>query len=454
MLDLGTHMGGRPMKMESGPDLPAERQFSDVMCTGCGCLCDDLKLRIHAGKLDVSGVPCALGQGTFATGQEDIERVRQAPDARVAGQPVAVAEVLKLAAKRLNRARSPLIVGPTESSMEAQRAAVALADLIRAGIDTGTASNRWLARQRAGWVGATWGEIKQRADLIVFWDVDPGPVGPHPRFAERFLDPPGRFVPHGREGRTVFHIACWSDRESAIVIPPTGALAVLSGLRTLVRGGQVEAGAIEKATGQPIQVWTELVEKLKSAQYGVLVVGPMFDRHASLAECEGLERLFAELNVFGQGRFIGCSIGQGGNKAGLEAVLGWQAGAPGAVDFRAGFPRYLPREAEAGRRLAAGQVDVVVTIGPEKNVPFDIDHPDRPFWISIGHDATYHDATAPAPDLALATAHPWIEAGGTVMRGDGVTLPLTPLLEPTRPTDAQILDQLRRLILEQGASVP
>ena len=457
-------MGSRQtMREEADAKPPIERQLTEVTCAGCGCLCDDLTLRVQTGKIDASGVPCTLAQSMYVAAQDQVHRVRQAPEAQIAGQPAPLAEVLGLVAERLTRARAPLILGPTESSMEAQRAAVALADVLSAGIDTGLAASgsaRWLARQRAGWVGATWGEIKQRADLVLCWDVDLGPGGPHPRFAKRFLEPPGRFIPEGLAGRTVLHLACWSDRvagvkgETAIVIQPSHALATLAALRTLVRGGLVDLGSLATTTGQPAHLWAKLAQQLKAARFGVIVVGPIFDRHASLAECEGLERLIAELNVFGQGRFVGCTIGQVGNRPGLEAVLGWQAGAPRAVDFSHKHPRYLPLEAEASHRIAEGQADVVLAIGPQQAATLAQAHATRPFWIQIGHNATLAGSAGLVPDLAMATAHPWLEAGGTVMRSDGVPLPLTPLLRPLCPTDAQMLERLRRQIVEQGARVP
>ena len=59
-----------------------------------------------------------------------------------------------------------------------------------------------LAFQRVGRVSATLGEVKNRADVVVFWGADP--VVSHPRHWQRYsVEPRGRFIPQGRAGRTV-----------------------------------------------------------------------------------------------------------------------------------------------------------------------------------------------------------------------------------------------------------
>ena len=56
--------------------------------------------------------------------------------------------------------------------------------------------------KRSGRVSATLGEVRHRADLVVFWSVDP--VSTHPRHLERYsVEPRGRFVPEGRGARAV-----------------------------------------------------------------------------------------------------------------------------------------------------------------------------------------------------------------------------------------------------------
>ena len=70
-----------------------------------------------------------------------------------------------------------LVLLAPDLSTQAQRAALALADLLRAAVDTATsepAAAGLLAAQRRGRAAATLGEIRNRADVLLFWGVDPG----------------------------------------------------------------------------------------------------------------------------------------------------------------------------------------------------------------------------------------------------------------------------------------
>src|SRR5205814_1363267 len=71
-----------------------------------------------------------------------------------------------------------------------------------------------LAAQRRGRAGATLGEIRQRADVIVFWDVDPAER--YPRFAARYaVEPRGLAAPRGRASRTVIAVDVGAGRGPA-----------------------------------------------------------------------------------------------------------------------------------------------------------------------------------------------------------------------------------------------
>ena len=83
--------------------------------------------------------------------------------------------------------RAPLIWGLSRSSTAGQRAAVLLAEQIGATIDT-TASvchgPSIMAIQQVGESTCSLGEVRNRADLVIFWGADPAES--HPRHFERY----------------------------------------------------------------------------------------------------------------------------------------------------------------------------------------------------------------------------------------------------------------------------
>ena len=122
-----------------------------------------------------------------------------------------------------------------------------LAEHIGANIDT-TASlchaPSIMAIQEVGESTCTLGEIRHRADLVLFWRVNP--VRSHPRHFERYsVDPVGLLIPHGRKDRTIVVIdeQPTESSELADMFVPVKArhdFETLWTLRCLIRGLQPE----------------------------------------------------------------------------------------------------------------------------------------------------------------------------------------------------------------------
>src|SRR3954470_20655741 len=159
-------------------------------CGGCGLVCDDITAVVSDdGTLERLDRTCPLGDAWFA------ERVAPAPPAaRVDGREAGLEEALDEAAAILARARAPLVYGLGQTSCEAQRAAVALAEAIGAVIDPAGPlldGASGLAYQARGASTATLGEVRDRAEIVVVWRADP--VATHPRLLEGLrLAPAGR----------------------------------------------------------------------------------------------------------------------------------------------------------------------------------------------------------------------------------------------------------------------
>src|SRR4051794_31784738 len=141
-------------------------------CAGCGLVCDDITAVVgDDGGLERLERTCALGDAWFP---EPLGPVP--PPARAAGREAAIDEAPAPAAAVLAAARAPLVYGLGQSSCEAQRAAVALAEALGATIDSaGPALDgaSGLAFQARGTSTATLGEVRDRAEVVVIWGVDP-----------------------------------------------------------------------------------------------------------------------------------------------------------------------------------------------------------------------------------------------------------------------------------------
>lgn len=423
------------------PDVPMPT-FDDVACTVCGCVCDDLRVTVADGRIVEAVGSCHLSENWFLT-----QESRQPPAAQFRGEPVEWSETLRRAAALLAEARNPLIYGLSRSSTAGQRAAVRLAERLGANIDT-TASlchaPSIMAIQEVGESTCSLGEIKNRADLVIFWGVDPQQS--HPRHLERYsAEASGLFVPDGRAGRKLVVINHRPNETSRLAdeFVPLEAdrdFEALWTLRCLVRGLAVEPRDVG---GFDLEQLRGLSERMKGCRCGVLFFGLGLARTGGAhRNVEALLRLVTDLNA--HTRFYARRMRIPGDVTGADSVLCWQTGFPFSVNLSRGYPRYNPGEYSADELLARGEVDACLLVGSEGVAQMSagaVDHLRRIPTIVLDHPTV--ESTI-SPTVRFTTAVYGIHLAGTAYRMDEVPIPLRPLLPPRYPSDADVLDAIRQ----------
>lgn len=424
------------------------RTISDVACTVCGCVCDDLRVTLEGQKIVGLENACDLARPWFAQlGEEG------PVEAEVNGQPVAVAEAITRAAELLKKSSSPLIYGLSRSTTAGQRAATALADQLRATIDTTASTGHApsiIALQQVGESTCSLGEVKNRADLILFWGSNP--VVTHPRHWERYMpESGGRFVPAGRESRYVVvvdQVETETARQSDLFIPvqPGEDWEALWTLRLLLRGRAPRAGA---ATGASLAQLERLIEKMKQCRFGVvffgggLVRGPMAHRSV-----EALLELVSELNQ--TTRFYARRMRRYGDVAGADSVLAWQTGYPFGVNFHRGYPRYNPGEFTGPEMLARGEIDACLIVGSDTLRDFPAAAIDRLRQIPVILLDPPGVSPVVPPAVRIATAIYGVHRTGTAYRLDEVPIPLRVLLDTSLPDDGEVLAAIASSLKESS----
>ncbi|MEW4570177.1 formylmethanofuran dehydrogenase subunit B [Tautonia sp. JC769] len=413
------------------------RVLRDATCPACGLLCDDIRLSCSGDRIIAADRACDRGRSWFLGDH----RASDLPPASVDGDAAPVASALDRAASILVAAKAPVIAGLTSATIESQSLAALLADRLGATISPDHAPEalpRILAMQRAGAVLASFGEVIHRARVILLWGVDPDRS--HPRFRERLIDRPGRFVPEGRAGRTVLVVdqgasACRGWADGAIAVSEGRHTEAIQALRAAVRGVAADPLRLERQSGTPRDLWHSWADLLKAAPYGAIVFGTELAREGAAA-METLMRLLDDLNTIT--RCVGVPLAGPGNPSGAEAVLTGRLGAPVSVDLAGGTARYRPSDAEPWTRVRSGEADAVLVVG---DLPDDLaaDRPESVPLIVVGPRAT---ARAAPGVVAIATATPGIDHGGTFSRSDEVSLPLRPAIAPDRPPAREVLASL------------
>ncbi len=103
-------------------------------CTFCGCVCDDIELHSDGTRIVETKAACVLGKSWFLN--HDV--VRHYPDALVDGKEATLDEAIEAAANHLYDADLPLVYGLSNTTCEAQREAVSLAEMTGGIIDSHT----------------------------------------------------------------------------------------------------------------------------------------------------------------------------------------------------------------------------------------------------------------------------------------------------------------------------
>ena len=406
-------------------------RIENVACTVCGCVCDDLTVTVENDRITRADRACFLAE-PWLLGQN----AEHPAVAEIDGQPADLARALDRAAHLLRQARSPLIYGLSRSTTEGQRAAVALADRLGATIDTTAATGHapsLMALQQVGESTCTLGEVKNRADLVIYWDSDP--LKTHPRHLERYA------APHGRTDRFIVVLGPEETESSRAAdlflrVEPGRDWEVLWTLRALVKGVSINLPSAKSQAG-----WSDLAERMKRCRFGIVFFGAGLTRdRLAHRNVEALLQLVTDLNAFT--RFYARRMRRLGDVAGADSVLTWQTGYPFAVNFAKGYPRYNPGEFSAPPMLARGEVDACLFVGSETTAEFPeaaLDHLCRIPVVALESPATR--TTVPVA-VRFTTAVYGVHRAGTAYRMDEVPIPLKVLLATDYPSDSDILNAL------------
>jgi len=417
---------------------PMPQTTSSVGCTVCGCVCDDLQITVEDGRITKTHGACHLAEPWFLSQNES-----QPPFVEIDGQPGVAEEAYRRSAELLTESNYPLIYGLSRSTTAGQRAAVALADRIGATIDTTASTGHApsiIALQQAGESTSTLGEVKNRADLVIFWGSDP--VTTHPRHLERYsLEAKGRWVPNGRPDRFLV-VLDEQETETAkkadlfIQVQPGRNWDAICMLRMLVRDYPVSDSNPQLR---------ELAQRMKSCRCGVVFFGSglTHDRHAHQT-IEALLRLVTDLNAYT--RFYARRMRRYGDVAGADSVLAWQTGYPFGVNLSRGYPRYNPGEFTGPEMLSRGEVDLCLLVGSETIADFPaaaLDHLRRIPIIVL--DSPGVESPVPTA-VKFRTAVYGVHRPGTAYRMDEVPIPLRVLLPTDYPSDGEVLNELLRRV--------
>ncbi|MEM2110367.1 MAG: formylmethanofuran dehydrogenase subunit B [Candidatus Bathyarchaeia archaeon] len=466
---------------------------SNVVCSVCGCCCDDIEVIVENNKIVDARNACALSAAKFSN---YFMHRNTHPLIRKNGKLIEATldEAIKKSAKILTEASYPLLYGWSSTSSEAIKTGLELAEEVGGVIDnTSTICHgpSTLAVQEVGLPASTLGQIRHRADLIIYWGSNPW--SSHPRHIERYTAlAEGRFqksiwrrflsrlraetivkkrfraagIAFKRgssalplEERVEPHIPKIEERKFIVVdvrktrsadmadyflqVEPGKDYEVLQALRALIRDEELD---VEEIAGIPSEKLEEIADVMVNSKFGIIFFGlGLTMSSGKIKNVEAAIKLTRDLNAYT--KFLILPMRGHFNVTGTDTVFTWQTGYPYAVDFSHGYPRYNPGETSAVDILRRGDSDaaLVVASDPVSNFPRDsvknlVKHP----LVVID---PHMSLTALMADVVIPSAFVGIEAEGTTYRMDHVPLPLKKIVEP--PEGVLPDEEILRMILKE-----
>jgi formylmethanofuran dehydrogenase subunit B len=408
--------------------------------------------------------------------------------------PVSMDEAVHKAAEILTDAKYPLLFGWSSSTSEAQRIGVALAEELGSALDNTCSichGPSVMATQEIGIPTCTLGQIRHRADLIIYWACDPWSA--HPRHLERYTSfTEGRFeksewmeyiqkmkasagkkklAAAARQGHIKYHPTprpqtCTVDsppqtmdkkgRKLIVVdvrktmtadaadyfiqVEPNKDYEVIEALRALVNDGELD---VDKVGGVPVEYLKEVADAMVNCEFGVIFFGLGLTQ--SVGRFRNIEiaiSLTRDLNR--KTKFVIMPMRGHFNVTGANVVFAWQTGYPYAIDFSQGYPQYNPGEFTAIDLLKHGDNDATLVISSDPGAHF----PKPAVQNMVKHPLIVIDphmnCTSMLGDVVFPTQWCGIEYQGTAYRMDHVPIMLRKVVEPPEGilNDEQILEKI------------
>jgi formylmethanofuran dehydrogenase subunit B len=369
----------------------------------------------------------------------------------LAGKPVEIAVALAEATRILKTAKAPLISG-LASDVDGLRAAIGVADCVNGYFDHGASDGFFTSLhvlQRRGGLMTTPAEVRNRADVLVFFATNP--LDRLPRLFERYLPSGSRLFEAAPANRKIFLIGGKQKLpvvegaevtliEADLVDTAEVALAISA----LCAGRSPKVASV---AGLNTEILGQIAQSLSAATYGVVAwegraLGPQGD-----LAVEAIYDLILTLNK--TTRAAGLPLPAGGHVIGAQQVGLWQAGTSLRTRFTKDGPVYDPARFSASRLLSDKRVDAVLWVSalPGAELP-KID------GIPVILVSSHSPPDGVVPDVFLPVALPAVDHDSVLFRSEGVVSIHASRWKTTgtHQSTAQILGELSTVLSKEGTA--
>lgn len=434
--------------------------IENVGCPYCGCSCDDVRVTVSDdGKkvLEVENV-CAIGTEIFKHGSSEHRirspRLRQ-PDGSM--KDITYEEAIEWTAQHLYKAKKPLMYGFGSTNCEGQAAAARTMEAAGGMLDncaTICHGPSFLAIFDNGYPTCTLGEVKNRADVIVYWGSNPAHA--HPRHMSRYsIFPRGFFTGKGQKKRTVIVIdPRYTDTANVadyhLRIKQGHDYELFNAFRMVIHGHAADIP--DEVAGIKKEQILEVAEIMKNARFGTTFFG------MGLTHSDGRNHnidiaisLTRDLNKVAKWTIMAMRGHY--NIAGPGVVWSWTFGFPYCLDLTKKDHAHMnPGETSSVDMAMRDEVDMFINIGTDAGAHFPIPavkHLKKHPWVTIDPSVCMASEIA---DLHIPVCICGVDTGGIVYRMDNVPIQFRAVLDPQGLlTDEELLNKIADRLDELNA---
>lgn len=426
----------------------------NVVCPFCGTLCDDIICKVENDEIVGTYNACRIGHSKFVHAEGAMRW--KTPMIRKGDEFVETTydDAIEKAAQVIAGSKKPLMYGWSCTDCEAQSVGVALAEASKAIVDN-TASvchgPSVLALQDVGYPICTFGEVKNRADVIIYWGCNP--FHAHPRHMSRHVYGRGFFRERGRSDRTVVVVDPRESDSSKLAdihlkLDFNKDYELVDAIRTVMAGHEILYDEVAGISRETIE---EVVDALKKAQFGCLFFGMgITHTRGKHRNIDTAIQLVQDLNNYSKWTLIPMRGHY--NVTGFNQVCTWETGYPFCVDFADGSPRYNPGETGSNDVLQSKEADSMMVIASDPGAHFPQKSLQRMAEIPVIAIEPHRTPTTEMADIIIPPAIVGMEAAGSAYRMEGVPIRMRKVVNSDLLSDKQILERLLVRVKELKAS--
>jgi formylmethanofuran dehydrogenase subunit B len=398
-----------------------------LVCTGCGCLCDDVQVEIDSGRLGQIDSACAKGAAYLQAAFSPERRAKSSIRDQACSPEAAIDE----AARLLSKAKRRLIFGLDNSTLKTQTLSIELARRLGAVLDDASSFSFGPIVERVlkkDLPTCSLSEVKDKADLLLYWGANP--TATHPRHLSKYtyyayadFNPAGWYPKVTLSSIDVRPTELTAMSQPAFKIKPHGDHELISGL----------LGESPAASDQSRQL-SELVKKSKFCAIfcGLGLV------HSLGGDFSGFSQMVQMLSQ--SIRVAVIPLIAETNMLGFSQLLRKETSYVNQVSFAGSVSH--GREFSFAEQVHNRTPECILIVGSD---PFSalpqslLSRLQEVDIVCLDHFSTL---TTEAADVVLPSAVPGVESDGNVVRLDGDSIALAEPIEDGYPAQEDILRQL------------